>query len=295
MLSAFYELATGRAPDMLRAYLLAVLVQMLAVNTLAEYGYLRAAVPLWYGLATPLAGFVYGLGMVLAMGCAGAVFYRLGEGKLDYLFAIVAFSLGAWAGNNWLVVPLRAAAGAPGAGLTLNTALTMDRWVVIAVLLVAAMLWVLRGTRRRYQGGLDWSRTGLLIGLIGVGAWLASAPTGSPSGLGTMLGGDSLATLVLERNPAGLSWNLFLILGIPLGSFIATRLHGRSAGRPLHLKRLPPAMAGGLLMGLGASVAAGDNVLHGLSGVPLLAVSSLVFMVCAFLGVWAGIRLGWLR
>ena len=85
MLSAFYELASGRAPDMLRAYLLAVLVQMVAVNTLAEYGYLHASVPLWYGWATPLAGFVFGIGMVLAMGCAGAVFYRLGEGKLDYL------------------------------------------------------------------------------------------------------------------------------------------------------------------------------------------------------------------
>lgn len=54
-------------------------------------------------------------------------------------------------------------------------------------------------------------------------------------------------------------------------------------------------MAGGLLMGAGAAMAAGDNVYHGLSGVPLLAVGSITFMVCAFVGVWLAVRLHWLR
>ena len=295
MLSAFYELATGREPAMLRAYLLAVLVQMAAVNTLAEYGYLQATVPLSFGLVTPVAGVVYGLGMVLAMGCAGAVFYRLGEGKLDYAFSITAYAVAAWAANNWLVQPLRQWSGQGGAALTLHTALTMDRWLLMAIILVGALMWVLRGTRHAYQGGLDWSRTGLLIGLIGLGAWLVSAASGRPSGLGTVVGSDSLATLVLQRDTTALSWDLFLVLGIPLGSFVAARLHGRSPGRPLHIKRIPQALAGGLLMGLGAAVAAGDNVLHGLSGVPLLAVGSVTFMVGAFLGVWTGVRLGWLK
>jgi hypothetical protein len=293
MLSAFYDVATGRAPDMLRAYLLAVLVQMAVVNTLAEYGFLQATVPPLLGLVTPVAGLLYGLGMVLAMGCAGAVFYRLGEGKLDYAFAVTAYAVGAWAANQWLLAPVRTLAA--GAALTLNTALTMDRWVVIAMILVGALLWVLRGTRRRYQGGLNWQLTGLAIGVIGVGAWLASAPTGHPSGLGTMVGSDSLATFILERDPTALSWNLFLVVGIPLGSFVASRLHGTSPGTPLRLKRVPQALAGGALMGVCAALAAGDNVLHGLSGVPLLAVGSIVFMVSAFVGVWIGVRLGWLR
>lgn len=48
-------------------------------------------------------------------------------------------------------------------------------------------------------------------------------------------------------------------------------------------------------MGLSSALAAGDNVFHGLSGVPLLAVSSLSFMCFVFLGVWAGVRLNWLK
>ena len=170
MLSALYEVATGREPDMLRAFLLAVLVPMVAVNTLAEYGYLQATVPLFFGPVTVVAGVVYGLGMVLAMGCAGAVFYRLGEGKLDYAFAIAAFSAGAWAANEWLVTPLRGWLGNQGAPLTLHTALTMDRWLLMAIIGVALVLWVIRGKRRSYAGGWDWTRTGIFIGATGVAA-----------------------------------------------------------------------------------------------------------------------------
>jgi len=47
-------------------------------------------------------------------------------------------------------------------------------------------------------------------------------------------------------------------------------------------------------MAISASVATGDNVLHGISGVPILAVSSLSFMLLAFLGVWTGVKLNWL-
>jgi uncharacterized membrane protein YedE/YeeE len=295
MLSAFYDVATGRAPDMLRAFLLAVLLQMVTVNTMVEYGYLQATVPLFFGLVTMVAGVVYGLGMVLAMGCAGAVFYRLGEGKLDYAFAIAAFSAGAWAANEWLVTPLRGWLGNQGAPLTLHTALTVDRWLLMAIIGLAVVLWVIRGKRRAYAGGWDWTRTGIFIGITGVTAWATSALTGHPSGLGTVVGSDSLATLILERDPSALTWNLFLVVGIPLGSLVSTRFHGRSPGRPLRLKRIPQAVAGGLLMGAGAAVAAGDNVYHGLSGVPLLAVGSITFMVCAFLGVWLGVRLHWLR
>jgi len=60
-------------------------------------------------------------------------------------------------------------------------------------------------------------------------------------------------------------------------------------------KRIPLSLAGGLLMGVSAAIAMGDNVLHGLSGVPILAISSFIFMSSAFAGVWAGIRLNWLR
>lgn len=68
MLLASYEVVAGREPYMLRTYLFAMLLQMLAVNTLVEFGYLRVTVSLNFGFATLAEGFVLGIGMVLSVG-----------------------------------------------------------------------------------------------------------------------------------------------------------------------------------------------------------------------------------
>jgi hypothetical protein len=183
--------------------------------------------------------------MTLAVGCAGAIFFRLGEGKLDYVFAVAAYAVAAWAGNNWLVPPVTALLGGEGAPLTLHGAVAMDRWVAIAIAVVVILLWELRGHRHSYQGGWDWSRTGLLVGLIGVAAWAGSAFAGKAAGLGTVQGSDSLATFLLERDPSALNWGLFVVVGIPVGSFLASRRHGAPASKPFHLRHIPQAVAGG--------------------------------------------------
>ena len=293
MLSACYQVVVGREPHTLRAYLLAVLVQLFAVNALAELGILQAAIVPFFGVLTLLGGFVFGLGMTLAVGCIGAVFTRAGEGKLDYALAAVAFALSAWVSNNWLVAPLRAWIGDVTA-LSLHRAFDLDRWVVIAMVIVVALLWVMRGKREAIDGGWNWIVTGCALGAVCTLAWFASSFVGRPYGIGTVQGSDNLASLLIERDVSAMNWNLFVVVGIPLGSLIATRSHGESIKRQFSYERLGPAFVGGLMLGFGAALAAGDNVLHGLSGVPVLAVSSLAFMVCMFLGVWLGVRLGWL-
>jgi len=295
MLAALYGVVTGRAPDMLRAYLLAVLVQLVVVNTLAEFNYLQATFIPFFGIPTAVGGVIFGLGMTLAVGCVAAIFTRAGEGRLDQIVAALAFAVGAWASDNWLVQPLRYLLRGDTLITSLHRALGMDRWVVIAIIGVAAILWVIRGHRHPYQCGWDWMQTGIFLGAVGVSAWVTSAATGRPYGLGTLQGSDNLATFFLERDLTALGWNLFVVVGIPIGSFVASRLHGKPPATAFRSKRILPAISGGLLMGLGATLAAGDNVSHGLSGAPLLAVSSLTFVVAMFAGAWAGIRLGWLR
>jgi uncharacterized protein len=295
MLSVSYEIVTGREPYMLRTYLLAVLVQMLLVNVLVEMGYLRVAVPPNYGLATLIAGFVFGMGMVLSVGCAGAVFYRAGEGKLDYLWVIGAFALGVWFGNDWIVEPVHRFFHSKGLSTTLHHALAMDRMLFVLVFVLAVIIWVLRVRNHPYQGGWRWQFTGAAIGLVGIAAWTVHAADGKPFGLGMMQGSDGLVSLLLQGDVTGLNGSLFLVLGVPLGSFIAARISGKSPGRPFNPKRIPLSLAGGLLMGVSAAVAMGDNVLHGLSGVPILAVSSFIFMIGAFTGTWVGLKLNWLK
>jgi hypothetical protein len=135
----------------------------------------------------------------------------------------------------------------------------------------------------------------LLVGIVGIAAWLVSAKTGKSYGLGTMQGSDGLATFFLEWDISALNWTAFLVAGIPLGSMLSARLNGKSPGRPLKSDRIPLALAGGLMMGICAAIASGDNILHGLSGLPILALSSFLFMLFAFVGAWIGIRLHWLK
>jgi len=295
MLSASYEVVTGREPYMLRTYLLAILVQMLAVNLLVEFGYLRVTVPSNFGFATMAAGFVFGIGMVLSVGCAGAIFYRAGEGKLDYLWVIGAFAVGVWFSNDWIVKPVHQFFYNKGFSTTFYNALDINRMLFVIVFILAVSIWVLKVRNHPYQGGWKWQFTGMAIGLIGAAAWTVHASDGKPYGLGMMQGSDGLVSLLFEGDLTGIDGSLFMVFGVPLGSFIASRLFGKSPGKSFNPKRIPLSLAGGLLMGVSAAIAMGDNVLHGLSGVPIMALSSFIFMISAFAGVCAAVRLNWLK
>jgi len=101
MLSDSYEVVTGREPYMLRTYLLALLVQMPAVNLLEEFGYLHVTIPLNFGFATAAAGFVFGIGMGdnVLHGLSGLPILAISS----IIFMICSFA-GVWAGVrlNWL-------------------------------------------------------------------------------------------------------------------------------------------------------------------------------------------------
>lgn len=296
MLTAFYEVITGRVPDKLRMYLLAVLVQMIAVNLFIEVENVQVTYLQFFGIATAFGGFVLGLGMVLSMGCSGAIFYRAGEGKIDYAIATIAFAISAWASDNWFTDALRRLLGGNGVPLALPRALGMDRWVFIAAIVLAAFLYLIRGRHRLVSVDWDWFKSGIALGMVGVFAWLSSSFTGHPTGLGTAQGSINLAALVFEGDLRALNWNLFMVAAIPVGSFIASQMHGiTERHKPFHSRRIPQAILGGTMMGIGATVAFGDNILHGLSGVPILGLSSIVVMLFIFAGVWVGVRLGWLN
>jgi uncharacterized protein len=296
MLSACIEVISGRAPNTLRTYLVAVLIEMLAVNAFIEFGNVDIPYAHFFGLATALGGFALGLGMVLAVGCAGAVFYRAGEGRFDYIVVIGAYAVSAWISHEWLVAPIRLALGGDGIPMALPRALGLDRWITIAAILLIALLWFMRD-HRRLAASQSWGsvRTGLALGVVGTLAWITSTFTGAPSGLGTVEGSANIAELLLRGDPAALDWHFFLVASIPLGSYVASVRRGRSLPSLQKLQRVPQAIMGGTLMGVGATIAGGDNIFHGLAGVPILALSSVVVMAFIMAGVWVGIKLKWLE
>ena len=57
-------------------------------------------------IANILGGFLFGLGIVLAGGCASGIVYRIGEGQLSALIAILGFFFGAVMTADGLLSPV---------------------------------------------------------------------------------------------------------------------------------------------------------------------------------------------
>ena len=81
-----------------------------------------------------------------------------------------------------------------------------------------------------------------------------------------------------------MSWDVLFVLGIPVGAFVAARRSGSVTASKVSAATASKRFAGGLGLGVGASLAAGCTVGHGLTGVPLLAPGSMLAIVSIFAG-----------
>ncbi|HMA60597.1 MAG TPA: YeeE/YedE thiosulfate transporter family protein [Halanaerobiales bacterium] len=90
-------------------------------------------------------------------------------------------------------------------------------------------------------------------------------------------------------------WEVMLIIGLILGSFISSLLSGQfqfevvpalwlNAFGSTPILRIITALIGGFFVGLGARWAGGCTSGHGISGTMQLAVSSWLAVICFFLG-----------
>lgn len=148
----------------------------------------------------------------------------------------------------------------------------------------------------------EWSPWAVGVGL-GVLSWFAFAT--ADHGLGITTPFEQAAALVeravvpdvaapyFTSNKPKIGWEWMVVVGVFLGSLLSARLAGARAEPTVPSlwrtrfgssvgKRLAAAFAGGALMMFGARVARGCTSGHGITGALLLAVSSWVFIVLAF-------------
>src|SRR5438034_11130250 len=79
----------------LRAYLLALLVAVIGVHVLIGAGLVDVPVRPFRWIANVLGGLLFGFGMILAGGCSGSTWYRLGEGAVGAWVILLGFAMGA--------------------------------------------------------------------------------------------------------------------------------------------------------------------------------------------------------
>ena len=278
MNSGFRVVVTERNTTKLKAYVLAIALQMLIVPLVFVLGISSATYPSFFPVGAVLGGLLFGVSMKWRGGCAAGVWYKVGAGSLGALAAIVGMAIGATLLELGPLSNLRVAVHSFGPQV--SSAPLGGVWAWAPVAGVAVLLLLSRAAPGK-AGEWSWRRTGLLIGVVGALAWPLSSLAARDFGMAVIPGTVELLAQPLARI---LSWDVSFVLGIPVGAFVAARQAGPIVVSKVSLSDSAKRFAGGLGLGVGASVAAGCTVGHGLTGVPLLAPGSIVAIVSIFAG-----------
>lgn len=314
MNSAFRDILVLKEFSLIKAVVLAILVSMLGFAIMSFAGIITLNPKGFAPIANIVGGFIFGLGMTLAAGCASGTTYRVGEGMMGSLVALLGYSIGAyvtksgaWAEAKTFLQTFKISEVGTGANLTVfGSALTPIFMLIIGIAGIAVVLyfWVLPMLKARktsdskmfdfsdmskkiFKTAWPWSITGLAIGILACFAYISSAATGRNYPLGITGGWSNWLKYWTTGADSALSWEVFLVLGVILGAFISSMIAGEFKFRaPKDGKRILIQFIGGLTMGFGAVVAMGCNIGNTLSGVPLLSVGSLVSTAFIILGCW---------
>ncbi|WP_432822615.1 YeeE/YedE family protein [Trichloromonas sp.] len=332
MAGMFRDLFLFRSLAMLRVLLLLIVASMVLFELARLFGLVRLPFPLFAppSLVTPIGGALFGVGMVLAGGCAIGTLYKMGAGSLPSLLAFVGLLAGSafYAEfHPWWMQLSRATRLA--SQVSLPQMLGVSPTLAVALFVVAAGCVLFRWFRAGKldqpafaEGYLQPWRAALWLALLGLGsALLVGMPFGITTAYAKM--GGYLESLAIPGHVASLAYFIdepfrfthpFLgfslqggagprldgivvvqfpvVFGILCGSaFSAARLKEWKFSAKVPLKQCFWALFGGMLMGLGARLVPGCNVWHLMGGAPMLAGQSLLFIAALFPGAWLGSRI----
>lgn len=164
-------------------------------------------------------------------------------------------------------------------------------WIIVAaVVSIGSLLWVLPKPYATV-GTWAWHKTGLALAAIGILAWLAAASSGWHWGLSMTGPSRSLLGFVLDHTAHPLTWGAFMVLGIPLGSFLSAWWENAAAWQVPSAREFPRRFLGGLLMGFGGTLASGCNIGNALTGLSVLSVNSFLATASIVSGLAVAVRL----
>jgi len=261
-----------------------------------------------------VAALAFGFGMALSGACISGHLYRIGQGSLRAVPALIGALLGFGLGFiTWNTLYLRAIQEAPTLWLPHYIGYAGSLAVTLFVLGVIAYFLLKSNTESAPEkvSGLALLRskfspatTGVLVGVIGTIAYMRIEPLGVTRQLSaisrkafdkqsllpeTLNGLDTLAGCVGIVSET-ISNNGWLIIGFVLASFAGALSANRFKFEIPTVRNSSTALVGGILMGWGSMTALGCTVGVLLSSTQAFAVSGWVFFLFAFLGVYLGIK-----
>ena len=286
-----------RQPDLFRAYLLLLLISIPLVQGLIVLGWIEPWIPPFAWQANLIGGLIFGVGMVVAATCITGVFYKLGHGMLGMIVALVAWALGDIVTYLGPLAPVREAlTAAPvtvnGESATVSNVFGLPGIALLVLLGLVTAIYLYRSPCQSRGKLWDWRRLGIVMGLFMSAAWLLARAGGSDYTFGTSGVPSSLFTAVTSQGSLDVTalWiPISLIFVIP-GALIASKRTGTLWVRGETPQRYAQLAVGGFIMGVGAAMAGGCNLGHGMVGVSLLSLGSITSTASIIAGVFLADR-----
>lgn len=188
----------------------------------------------------------------------------------------------------WIAQPALSLSGAA----SLPTLLGVNpAWVIVgSVALIGFLLWLLPKPSPDPKVW-PWYQTGLILGTLGTLAWLLGAPSGWHWGLSMTGPSRTLLGLLVDQANYPVTWGVYMLLGVPLGSWLSAWSKGTARWQVPEARELSRRFMGGLLMGFGGTVSGGCNIGNALTGLSIFSLNSLLATGGILLGVALGARM----
>ncbi len=310
----FRDMYIARDNRIFTALLIAISIQSIGVYALIELGLVQFSTGAFPWLATAVGSFVFGIGIVMAGGCATGTWYRAGEGLIGSWIALFTYMVtsAVMRSSHFAVFNKEMKAFQTPSNSIADT-FHLPVWPFIAVLVAVTALFTIRELRKPKLAvaTLPARKTGIahvlfekrwhpfatatLIGLIAMLAWPLSEATGRMSGLGITTPTANILQFLVTGDYAFVNWGVFLVLGIFLGAHIAARGSREFRLRAADTATSVRSFGGGILMGFGASLAGGCSIGNGLVMTAMMTWQGWAALLFMILGVWVASYLIYVR
>ncbi len=284
--------------DLLRAYILALLIATPAIFIMRALGWIDPWIPPLAWGANIIGGLIFGVGMVVAASCITGLFYKLGHGMLGTLVGLAAWALGDILVYRGPLSGIREALSAGGQSLLLTEMLGPSNWIVLPLVGLAAVVWLFRApnaNRMRRDKLWGWLPLGIIVSVIISASWLLAKAGGTNYPYGTSYVPTGIYLALFENGLDGSlptsPWIPIALVSLIPGAFFAAVRSKTLWVRGETTKRYFQLAVGGFLMGVGAAFAGGCNLGHSLVGVPLLSVGSIATTLAMAAGVFVADRI----
>lgn len=304
---AFRDMYVTKNNKMFIALLIAITVQSVGFFLFNEIGVLNVAPAENFApIAVLIGAFVFGIGIVLAGGCATGTWYRAGEGLIGSWVALIVYML-------FSAMMRTGPLGELNSGLkslamteqkTIYETFGVSPWMLVVILSAVTLFLVYKqlskpkvklATMKPKKTGLAhilfekrWNPfvTAVIIGLIATVAWPLSVATGREFGLGITGPSANIMQFLVTGDSKFINWGVFLVLGILIGSFVAAKGANEFRFRVPDVDTILKSAAGGVLMGIGATWAGGCSIGNGMVETSFFSWQGWVSLPVMILGTW---------